>query len=940
MSEYNLGTARGKILIEYEGADGAKQAERDLKAIEKGAKDTGVNVREVGNQTTVAGGLIAGGFAYAAMKASDFEKQISAIGAVSGATQQDLDALRKKAMQLGADTSFSASEAASAMEELAKAGVPIEGILNGAADATVALAAAGGVALPEAAALAADAMNSFGLQAQQLPHIADLIAGAANSSSISVGDFGTALKQVGAVANLVGISFDDTATAIALLGKMGIKGSDAGTSLKTMLMNLNPATKQQKALFDELGITTKGLANKFFDAHGKAKSLADISQVLQDATKGMTEQQKLATLETLFGSDAIRAAAVLSKDGAAGFNEMAAAMGKVSAEDVAAKRLDNTAGAMEQLKGSAETAAISLGTVLLPALTKLAKILTKAANWFNDLSPGTKELITNVGLITAGLLLLTGTIIKIFQFAKAVQAVVLAVKAWTLWSKIAKAATIAWTGVQWLLNAAFWANPITLIVLAIIALIAIIVLIATKTTWFQTLWKIVWGAIKTAAKAVADWFMKSVWPAFQAAWNGIVAAFQWAWGIIKAVFDFLAGGVTAVVNVFKSVMGFLAPLFSAVFGLIASVVKLAWSIISAIFTVWVTVLSAFFGPPLRALLALFQWVFGAIWTFIQWAWGKISEGAVATWNNITAFLSAIWGGIKTAAEWVWNAIMGVITAVWDFLKPYVMTAVNFIAMILSKAWDGISLAVSTVWNTIKSIIDVVWEAIKKIITAARDRVIAIIDGIKVIVDKIRGFFDELKAAASGGTDSLMAFVKGIPDRILGALGDLGKLLFNKGKELVQGLIDGIAHMIGALKDKVGDLVGVVGRFLPGSPAKEGPLSGKGYVMLRGQRMVGDFAAGILRAGNKAKDAIANVIGGAAGSLPLGAGASVAGAQSGMASVQMMPTVAPSSSTTSSRSVTIGSVSIQGVWDLNNPGVPRQIVAKLHEQLDDYEREYA
>lgn len=937
MAEYNLGTARGRITIEYEGAAGAAQAERDLRRIEGTTKDAGVTLRDVGNKSIASGGLIAGGFAYAAKKATDFEKQISAIGAVSGATQGDLDALRKKAMQLGADTSFSASQAASAMEELAKAGVPIEGILNGAADATVALAAAGGVALPEAAALAADAMNSFGLQAQQLPHIADLIAGAANSSSISVGDFGTALKQAGAVANLVGISFDDTATAIALLGKMGIKGSDAGTSLKTMLMNLNPATKQQKALFDELGLTTKGLSNKFFDAQGKAKSLADISQVLQDATKGMTEQQKLATLETLFGSDAIRAAAVLSKDGAAGFTEMAAAMGKVSAEDVAAKRLDNTAGAMEQLKGSAETAAIGLGQILLPTLTKLAKALTQAANWFNGLSPGTKELITNVSLITAGVLLLIGTAIKIYQFAKAIQAVVLAVKAWTLWSKIAKAATVVWTGVQWLLNIAMSANPITLIVLAIIALIAIIVLIATKTTWFQQLWKIVWGAIKTAAKAVADWFMQYVWPTMKAAWDGIVAAFQAAWKFIKAVFDVIVSGVMIFVDAFKAVINFLAPLFQAVFGLIASVIKLAWSIISAIFAVWVTVMSAVFGPPLRAILALFQWIFGKIWEFIQWIWGIIKDSSIAMWNAISGALSAVWGAIKASTEWVWNAIMGVITAVWDFLKPYIMGVVNAISSFLSKAWEIIHTSTSAVWDTIRNVIDVVWEAIKKIITAARDRVVAIIDGIRVIVDKIRGFFDELKNAASGGTGSLIDFVKGVPGRILGAIGDLGSLLYHKGKELVQGLINGISDMIGKLKDKVGDLVGAIGRFLPGSPAKEGPLSGSGYILKRGQRMVGDFAAGILQAGNKARDAIASVMTGAAGSLPVGAGASVAGAQSGMASVQMMPAVVSSSS--NSRSVSIGQVTIQGVWDLNNPGVPRLLVAKLHEQLDDYEREH-
>lgn len=313
--------------------------------------------------------------------AREFEAQISAVGAVSGATGGALDSLRTKALQLGADTAFGASEAASAMEELVKAGVSVDGVLGGAADATVALAAASGVSLMTAAEVAANAMNAFGLSAAEMPRIADLVAGAANTSAIGVEDFAYSLQMSGAVANLVGLDFEDLAVGIAAMGNAGIKGSDAGTSLKTMLMRLEPQTDRAKTAMDELGITTGGLNNQFFDARGEAKSLAEISGVLTKALEGQTNQQKLATLNTLFGADAIRAAAVLADQGAVGIAKMNAEMEKVSAAEVARQRLDNLNGSLEQLSGSVETLAIMAGTLAIPAIRGIADGLTDVANF-------------------------------------------------------------------------------------------------------------------------------------------------------------------------------------------------------------------------------------------------------------------------------------------------------------------------------------------------------------------------------------------------------------------------------------------------------------------------------------------------------------------------------------------------------------------------------
>jgi phage-related protein len=392
----------------------------------------------VGLAGVAAGAVgVIGGLGGAVAAATGFESRMSSVGAVSGATADQMKQLSGLALQLGKDTAFSASEAAAGIEELVKGGLTIPDIMNGAAKATLNLAAAGGVSLPEAATIAANALAQFNLRGEDMAHVSDLIAGAANASALDVGQFSYSLQAAGAVAATVGFSFDDLAQAIAVMGKAGITGSDAGTSLKTMMLNLVPSTDKATAKMRELGIigldTNRAMeilrnygidatglsleqmdtqlvkavtgwngvgamtkeqsktwkeaqtelgaySNRFFDATGKVKSMAEVSQILQDATRGLTQEQKLSTLNLLFGSDAIRAAAVLTKEGAAGFEGMASAMGKVTAEAVGAAKLDNVRGAIEQLKGSLETAGIVLGTAFLPLIRRTIDAATGIVN--------------------------------------------------------------------------------------------------------------------------------------------------------------------------------------------------------------------------------------------------------------------------------------------------------------------------------------------------------------------------------------------------------------------------------------------------------------------------------------------------------------------------------------------------------------------------------
>jgi TP901 family phage tail tape measure protein len=341
--------------------------------------------------TAMGAGIAAfGGMALNA--AAEFEQAMSDIKAVSGATGEEIKALDALAMKLGKDTVFSAKEAANGISELVKGGVGIEDILNGAAEAALNLASAGGVGLADAAEIASNSMAMFGLKGQDMAMVADMVAGAANASSLSVMDFKYSLQMAGAVARTVGLSFEDTATAIALLGKEGLKGSDAGTSLKTMFLNLTPSTKKAFGTMEALGIITRETGNRFFDATGKVKGLAEISAILQDSMQGLGNEEVMQNLYDLFGSDAIRAGAIFLRQGAEGFTAMAEAMGKVKAVDVAKQKLDNFKGSMEQLKGSWDTLLITVGKPLLPivrgALDGVTGILNTAIGEWDKIMAG------------------------------------------------------------------------------------------------------------------------------------------------------------------------------------------------------------------------------------------------------------------------------------------------------------------------------------------------------------------------------------------------------------------------------------------------------------------------------------------------------------------------------------------------------------------------
>jgi TP901 family phage tail tape measure protein len=319
-------------------------------------------------------GLLAAGVVKTSVSLeASFSKTMAQIGASTDGASAHMDELNKLAMKLGAETSFSASDAANAMLELGKAGINASDIMGGALKGTLLLAAAGSTDLGTASTIAANAMNTFGLKGKDMNTIAAALAGGANASSASVESLGQALQQVGPGATNAGLSLQETVGALSAFDAAGIKGSDAGTSLKTMLSRLVPQTDAAKVAMAKLGL-------KFTDAKGNFVPITNVAEQLKNKLSGLSEAQRTTALTTIFGSDATRAATVLMKQGSAGLEKyIKATKDQNAAQKLAKANMSGTSGALERLRGSVETAELALGKALAPTVEKVADFLSKKA---------------------------------------------------------------------------------------------------------------------------------------------------------------------------------------------------------------------------------------------------------------------------------------------------------------------------------------------------------------------------------------------------------------------------------------------------------------------------------------------------------------------------------------------------------------------------------
>lgn len=312
-------------------------------------------------------------------KAMNFEAQLSTIKALTGASKDEMMQVQSLAMEMGAKTKYSALEAAQGMEELLKAGLSVSQVKSGGLEAALNLATAGGLELAEAAEIMSTALNAYRDDGMSAAQAANILAGTANTSATSVHELRYSLAAVSSVASGAGLSFRDTNAALGVFAMNGLKGSDAGTSLKTMLMNLSPSTDGAAETMKKLGIITADGTNRFYDANERLKSMAEIADVLRSALIKLSPKERGDALREMFGSDAIRAGNILFKEGAEGINKMIKETEKVTALDVAKEKMNNAAGAVEQFRGAMETMQISALMPMMPLIKDFALLMADLA---------------------------------------------------------------------------------------------------------------------------------------------------------------------------------------------------------------------------------------------------------------------------------------------------------------------------------------------------------------------------------------------------------------------------------------------------------------------------------------------------------------------------------------------------------------------------------
>lgn len=376
--------------------------ETELKNIPNGLQQMGDDMEAAGQKIGAIGDALmpisaaaAAVGAYAVKTTADFDSSMSKVAAISGATGKDFDDLRAKAREMGAETKFSASEAADAFQYMAMAGWKTEDMMDGISG-IMSLSAADGLDLATTSDIVTDSLSAFGLTAKDSGHFADVLAAASTNANTNVSMMGETFKYAAPLAGAMGYSIEDMAVAVGLMANSGIKGSQAGTALRGLLTRLAKPTK-------ESGTAMKQLYIALDDGAGGMRSFGTMLEILRDRFKDLNEEEKAQYAAMLAGQNGMSGLLAIVNASDADFRKLTDAVKKAdgTAERMAETMQDNLNGQLTILKSAAEEAAISVGDALVPRIRKGVSVVQDFTNWFNNLNDEQKQYAINAGIAAA-----------------------------------------------------------------------------------------------------------------------------------------------------------------------------------------------------------------------------------------------------------------------------------------------------------------------------------------------------------------------------------------------------------------------------------------------------------------------------------------------------------------------------------------------------------
>lgn len=720
----------------------------------------GKGLMNVGKAIMPASAAMAGLGAVSVNTANDFESAMSQAAGALNMPMSQMSELRDLAIQTGQETIFSAKEAGQAITELAKGGLTEADIKGGALAATMDLAASSGMDLGNAASTVVRAMGAFGLSANDSAEAANALAGAAAASSTDVEPLTQGLAQVSAQAYNAGWSIQETTAVLGKFADAGIVGSDAGTSLKVMLQRLAAPTSDAAAMkIETLGIKTR-------DASGELLGASEMAQELQNKLGGLSSAERDSALQTIFGSDAMRAATIMMNSGSEGLTSyIEATNDQEAAQRLANSQMGEGEKAIEEMKGSLETAAITIGSKLAPVITKVAEFITDLANKFSALPDGVQTAIVVIGAIIAVL----GPLLMIIgQVVMGISSISLAFsKMSALGGLISKLVTT----VSKMLKGLFVVIQGHPVIAIITAIVAAIILLYTKCEWFR-------DAVHNVISAICSFFTETI----PKAWDSLVEKFQaipeWWAGIWQQVKDFFVQTWQTIME--NPIVATIVSTIQALFQNMVTTLHGIWSGLVSIATgVWELLKNTILGP----VLLLIDLVTGDF--------EQLKLDAQNIWNNIKEAANQIWSGIK---EVVVSLVDGLVTR----------------AQILLQGFRDV---ISQIWNNIKQTASQVWESIKSfVVNTANNLKESSINAFKNLVSGIKNTLSNLGEVVKNGFQSAIDFITSLPAKAV-----------QWGKDFIQGMIDGIKSMICKMTDAVEGVAKKIRSFLHFSRPDEGPL---------------------------------------------------------------------------------------------------------------------
>lgn len=739
---------------------GAKKITVSLEDIKKadgslnwqGVKDGESAAKKSGDGFTVLKGIIANlataGIAVAAGAVKDFcsevveigqtfETSMSKVSALSGATGDDLATLEAKARELGASTTFSASQAADALGYMALAGWDTEQMLAGVGS-VLTLAQAGEMELAAASDLVTDYLSAFNMEASETARMVDVLAYAQANANTTVEGLGMAFKNCAANANAAGMDVETTSAAISMMANQGLKGSEAGTALNAVLRDMTAKMEDGAIAIGEQSVAV-------MDAEGNYRDFTDILADVQAATNGMGDAEKAAALQSTFTADSIKGLNLMLNAGAdemVGFrDELYGCAG--AAEETAATMTDNLGGDLAAMNSAFEELSLKIYDGLQEPLRSAVQFITGTVvpgieGFMAWLTTGTQEFDefgNVVGETASPLSQLASTVQSMVPVLAAAGGALLAYEGYSLAVTVAEKARAAATtlvdNATKLLNGTMKLNPIGIVITLIGALVAAFLYLWNTSEEFRNFWIGVWDAVKAAVQPLADWVMANVitplvskfqefQTLFAGLWDAIVANVTSAWEQIAPI---VQAGMQVIQTIIGAVMPVIQAAWDGAWGLISSVFTAIWDNISNTVN---TVMGVIQGI-IQVVTGIISGDWDAVWSSIKQIFESIVNGILQAganvFNALTSIISSVLTGIYNVWASIWNSVFSVASSIWNAISSNIGGVVNGI-------WNNITSTFNSLVGTVLGIFNSVREAITNPIETAKNTVGGIIDTIK------------------------------------------------------------------------------------------------------------------------------------------------------------------------------------------------------------------